>query len=248
MGLPWYKRDPRAELVEMGRLTLEERGAYATLIDLIHAHNGVDDDPRYIAGELRVHIRIWTRIRARLIELGKLYLRDGQLRNERADREIKEGLHRWLSASNAGRASAVKRGYSIRKINGMQTTTVQRTLELTTTTKKESSYLDSQRAEAQRATEKRASPSLTTSPSYKPSFAKNGGRRLEQHHNERLAFVHDDAALMPALINGQTYCKIRWNQGFLLIPSHPRYVGANLSKGQSIGKTARARQNANALL
>jgi len=44
MGLPWYKRDPRAELVEMQRLTLEQRGAYATLIDLIHVHDGGVDD------------------------------------------------------------------------------------------------------------------------------------------------------------------------------------------------------------
>jgi Protein of unknown function (DUF1376) len=165
MGLPWYKRDPRAELTEMMRLTLELRGAYATLIELIHAHDGgVDDDPRFIAGVLCVDVRVWKRIRARLVELGKIYVRDGQLRNERADRAIEEGQLRWLSASEAGRASARKRGYGIRKINGMQTTTVQRTLEPSTTTKKESSYLESEHAETQRTNEKRTSPVLTTSP------------------------------------------------------------------------------------
>jgi hypothetical protein len=143
----------------------------------MHAHDGgVDDDPRYIAGELRVHIRVWKRIRARLIELGKLYLRDGQLRNERADREIEDGLHRWVSASNAGRASALKRGYGIRKINGMQTTIVQRTLEPSTTTKKESSYLESERAGPQRTTEKRASPPLTTSPELQSLISKKRWR------------------------------------------------------------------------
>ena len=32
--LKWYKRDPRAALVGMSCLTLEERGAHNTILDL----------------------------------------------------------------------------------------------------------------------------------------------------------------------------------------------------------------------
>ena len=163
--LKWYKRDPRAALHGMMKLTLEERGAYNTLLDLIYANDGaVDDDTRFIAGALGVDLRVWKRIRQRLIDLGKLYVKEGSLRNERADHEVLDALHRGLSAAEAGRVSAAKRGYGIRKINGMQITTVQRTLEPSTTTKKESSYLESERAETQRTNEKRTSPLLTTSP------------------------------------------------------------------------------------
>ena len=44
----WYKRDPNAALEGMAVLTLEERGAYNTVLDLIYTHDGsVDDDDRY---------------------------------------------------------------------------------------------------------------------------------------------------------------------------------------------------------
>jgi len=36
----WYKRDPNAALTGMAGLTLEERGAYNTILDLIYANDG----------------------------------------------------------------------------------------------------------------------------------------------------------------------------------------------------------------
>ena len=41
--LKWYKRDPRAALTGMMQLTLEERGAYNTILDLIYVHDGDDE-------------------------------------------------------------------------------------------------------------------------------------------------------------------------------------------------------------
>jgi len=35
----WYKRDPNAALEGMAVLTLEERGAYNTVLDLIYTHD-----------------------------------------------------------------------------------------------------------------------------------------------------------------------------------------------------------------
>jgi hypothetical protein len=77
----WYKRDPNAALTGMASLTLEERGAYNTILDLIYAHDGaIDDDHKFIAGGLRVDLRVWKRIRQRLIEGGKLYINGSTLR------------------------------------------------------------------------------------------------------------------------------------------------------------------------
>lgn len=108
--IAWYKRDPRAALTGMMELTLEERGAYNTILDLIYDREGdVPDDDRFIAGWCRCDVRVWKRIKARLVDLGKLYVEAGKLRNERADRGVDEALSRVASAADAGRASGRKR-------------------------------------------------------------------------------------------------------------------------------------------
>jgi 5-methylcytosine-specific restriction endonuclease McrA len=87
--LKWYKRDPRAALIGMMGLTLEETGAYNTILDLIYVHDGaLEDDARAICSELGCNIQRWRRLKARLLDLGKLYVDNGCLRNERADREV----------------------------------------------------------------------------------------------------------------------------------------------------------------
>lgn len=116
----WYKRDPNAALAGMANLTLEEKGAYNTLLDLIYGHDGaVDDDARYLAGWMRCDVRVWKRIRARLIELGKIYVDNGQLRNRRADEEVDEGLSRVASVSEANRIKGIKSGAVRRKNKGI---------------------------------------------------------------------------------------------------------------------------------
>jgi uncharacterized protein YdaU (DUF1376 family) len=90
MGLiKWYKRDPRAALAGMRGLTLEERGAYNTILDLIYVNDGaLEDSPREICHELHCNAQRWRRIKARLLELGKIYIHGGCIHNERADEEI----------------------------------------------------------------------------------------------------------------------------------------------------------------
>lgn len=107
--LKWYKRDPNAALSGMMELTLEERGAYNTVLDLIYARdNDLPDDDRFIAGWLRVDVRVWKRIKTTLIDRGKLYLRDGLICNTRADVEVLAGLSRCLSVADARRTSQAK--------------------------------------------------------------------------------------------------------------------------------------------
>ncbi len=139
----WYKRDPDAALSGMFELTLEERGAFNTVLDLIYARaNNLPDDDRFIAGWMKVDVRVWRRIKTRLIGLGKLRVEGGLICNERADVEVLEALSRVLSAEEAGRASGSSRrrksGDVTSKSNGLNGTPVatesQRTLELTTTT------------------------------------------------------------------------------------------------------------------
>ena len=131
----WYKRDPNAALEGMAVLSLEERGAHTTVLDLIYSHDGkIVDDDRFIAGWLRVDVRVWRRIKARLLSLGKFYKHGDYLRNERADREVDAALHRVASAAQAGLASAAKRGADLKIFKGLVSTAVERVVELPTPT------------------------------------------------------------------------------------------------------------------
>ncbi len=134
-AIKWYKRDPDAALSGMMELSLEERGAYNTILDLIYSRGGnLPDDDRFLAGWMRCDLRIWRRIKCRLIERGKIAIRDGVVTNLRATSEIDAALCRVESARQAGRISASKSKAKSSEIKEMNPTTVERNPQLTTTT------------------------------------------------------------------------------------------------------------------
>lgn len=93
--LKWYKRDANAALAGMMGLTLEERGAYNTILDLIYARDGVlPDDDREIARMVECDPRKWRLLKRRLIDRGKLFVVGGRLHNARADIEISDATSR----------------------------------------------------------------------------------------------------------------------------------------------------------
>jgi uncharacterized protein YdaU (DUF1376 family) len=100
-------------------LTLEERGAYNTILDLIYDRGGpVPDDARWLAGWMGVSLRRWGVIRSALILAGKLYEVSvnsvPSLMNQRAACELENQakLSRKLSESGAkgGRNSRENEG------------------------------------------------------------------------------------------------------------------------------------------
>lgn len=168
----WYKRDPDAALAGMAELSLEERGAYNTVLDLIYSREGnLPDDDRFIAGWLRCDVRVWKRIRQRLVDLEKLYLHAGILRNARADATIDEALHRVASAADAGRASAAKRDADRKLINSLGLTTVQRPFQLSRTRK-----IDTTSTESVAAREEEASRGSTAAIEAMRQRMKRAGR------------------------------------------------------------------------
>lgn len=80
--LDWHPRYHRDALEGMRGLSLEDRGAYTTLLDLMYDRAaGVPDDERFVAGWLGCSVRLWRAIRDRLIRAGKVEvvdLADGQ--------------------------------------------------------------------------------------------------------------------------------------------------------------------------
>ena len=74
----WYKRDPHAALEGMSELTMEERGAYNSLIDVLYCRGGtVPDDDVLVARLIYCHWREWRALKKRLIAKGKVHILEG---------------------------------------------------------------------------------------------------------------------------------------------------------------------------
>jgi uncharacterized protein YdaU (DUF1376 family) len=115
--LRWYKRDPRAALTGMRGLTLEECGAYNIILDLIYIHDGeLKDDSRFICHELHCNAQRWQRLKARLLDLGKIYMHAGMIRNERADDEVQS----WRKLQTLSELSANKRWATYNEIKRLR--------------------------------------------------------------------------------------------------------------------------------
>jgi uncharacterized protein YdaU (DUF1376 family) len=118
----WYKRDPSDALEGMRCLTPEERGVYNTILDLIYERDGnLPDDDRIIAGWAGCAVQRFRRIKNRLIELGKVIVRDGRLTNPRADKELSAFEEHRKRSSRGGKVSAENRN----KNNETQASTLQ---------------------------------------------------------------------------------------------------------------------------
>ena len=110
--LRWYKRDPRAALIGMAGLTLEERGAYNALLDLVYAGDGsFPNDERVICKMLGINRRRWKRLRDSLIAKGKIYLNGNRLHNERADSETSDAFDRVARKAQRRHAAQVSRKF-----------------------------------------------------------------------------------------------------------------------------------------
>lgn len=123
MSAPWYRRFPDNFLGGTNGLTLEEKGAYSIVIDMIYQRGGpIMDEPRYIAGVCNCSVRKWNAIRDRLLKLGKLEMVDGHLTNERAEIELekaaKAARERAENGAKGGVKSAQKRS-GASKNNGL---------------------------------------------------------------------------------------------------------------------------------
>ena len=107
-GLPYYKRYPRDIIDGTVGMTLELKGAYSLVLDLIYLQNGeLPDDARYISGAIGCSVRQWNAIRAKLLAMGKIEVRGAYLGNYRADKELVSS-HSYQDKQRENRAKASK--------------------------------------------------------------------------------------------------------------------------------------------
>lgn len=86
-GLPYYQRYPRDFFEGTAGMDLEVKGAYGLLLDLIYLQGGrLIDDPRFIAGHLGCSVKKWNALRAAILKTGKVFVTDGYLGNDKADK------------------------------------------------------------------------------------------------------------------------------------------------------------------
>ena len=101
--MEWHARYHRDALDGMRVLTLEERGAYQTILDLIYDYGRpIADDPRWLAGWLGVSVRKWSGIRDALVLKGKISINDGFISNFRAVLEIEKAVKHSRNLREAG--------------------------------------------------------------------------------------------------------------------------------------------------
>lgn len=112
-GLPWFKCYPRDFNDGLMGLTMEERGAYITILNAIYARGKpVEDDPSYWRAMLQCSGKAWSKVRAALIVKRKLFevTVDGVpcLMNRRAAEEIEENLETRRKLSERGARGGAK--------------------------------------------------------------------------------------------------------------------------------------------
>lgn len=113
MSDDWYKRDVRAALKGMATLTLEERGAYNTILDYLYLFDGpLEDDDTYIAGLIGCHANKWKAIKAVLIAKGRLRVEGGKVDDDRAVVERQGRHHIKAERTQAGHKGGVASGKS----------------------------------------------------------------------------------------------------------------------------------------
>lgn len=117
-GNPWHKRYHSDALAGYMALTLEERGAYTTFLDMMYdAGEALVEHERLFSGYMGCSLRLYRKLRDALLAKGKLKrLADGKLTNSRFEKEVekssKTSRKRAENGSKGGKASAEVRGKS----------------------------------------------------------------------------------------------------------------------------------------
>lgn len=110
-GRPWHKRYHSDALSGFIGLSLEERGAYQTFLDLLYDRGApIPDNDRLLAGYMNASVRKWKSLRQSLIEKGKIKIDgDGNLFNLRAMKQLENDAKTSRKRSENGLKGARKK-------------------------------------------------------------------------------------------------------------------------------------------
>ena len=115
---PWHKRYHSDALTGFMSLTLEERGAFQTLLDLIYDRGGpIINNDRLLAGYMGVSLRKWAALRDTLVSKCKITIEDGHITNSRAIFEIEKSLKTSRKHAENGSKGGHKSGETRKNAN-----------------------------------------------------------------------------------------------------------------------------------
>ena len=114
----WHKRYHSDALTGFMSLSLEERGAYQTILDMIYDRGGpIVNNDRLLAGYMGVSLRKWASIRDALSAKGKIAIEGGHIANERAIFEIEKAAKTSRKHAENGSKGGHKSGEVRKKVN-----------------------------------------------------------------------------------------------------------------------------------
>ena len=111
MSRPWFKFYTRDFRDGVRRMSPETTGVYVLVLSLIYerADGKLADIDADICADLSLDRRLWKRVRAELIERGKLTASDGFLVNARAAIEVRRAEDVAQLRQKSGRSGGCKR-------------------------------------------------------------------------------------------------------------------------------------------
>ena len=91
--MKFYKRDPDRALAGMADLTLQERGAYNTILDALYSRDGVlRADDEMLRRLLGCHGNEYRAVKAKLIGCGKIWIEAGYVKAKGVETTLEEAL------------------------------------------------------------------------------------------------------------------------------------------------------------
>ena len=105
MSLPYYPMYPRDFFEGTQQMSLELKGAYIMVLNLMYTRGGpISDEPGYISRYVGCSLRKWKQVRDELVAMGKIVVEAGMISNSRADEVIeKQRTYQDKQAENRAR-------------------------------------------------------------------------------------------------------------------------------------------------
>jgi uncharacterized protein YdaU (DUF1376 family) len=105
MSLPYYPMYPRDFFEGTQEMSLELKGAYIMVLNLMYTRGGpVSDEPGFLSRYVGCSVRKWKQVRDELVAMGKLHVQNGMISNSRADEVLeKQRTYQDKQAENRAR-------------------------------------------------------------------------------------------------------------------------------------------------
>lgn len=153
MSQNWYKRNGSDFIHGTVGMTLEERGAYTIILDLIYDfQKPIPDSEKYLSGIMECSVRRWNLIKNSLIAKGKITINDGYISNARAVAELSSRASRAKKFAEDGARGGRARAENMQKSQKTEGETL-----ATLKTDSKQSRVEKSRVEKNRETDKSVS-------------------------------------------------------------------------------------------